>query len=402
MSRLAVAVAGVALLLSASPIDSARRVLDDFDDPAGWTAAPSDGVKLTLSADTGAGAGPGGKSLRMDFDFGGHAGWAAARKAFPIRLPGNWAIDLRLKGETSPQTLEFKLLDRSGQNVWWSVRRPYEFPRGWTTLRIRKRQVSFAWGPGGGGELRDVGFIEITVTAATGGKGTVWLDELALDELPPATSTPPKPKVTATPQAITLDLGARRELGGLALDWDERDFPRRYAIELSDDGVAWIPRREISAGRGGRAFVYLPDSDARFARLKFLEPGGSGNALRDAAVLPAEASETPTAFLQTVARDAPRGSWPRSFVGQGLYWALVGVDGGRDEGLLSEDGALEAGRGGFSLEPYLWTGGKLLGWAQAEISHALGNGDLPIPSVTRRYPGGLELEITAFADGTAA
>ena len=89
-------------------------------------------------------------------------------------------------------------------------------------------------------------------------------------------------------------------------------------------------------------------------------------------------------------------------MGQGLYWALVGVDGGRDEGLLSEDGALETGRGGFSLEPFLWRGGKLLGWSDAEESHALANGDLPIPAVTRRYPGGLELEVTAFADGPPA
>jgi Bacterial alpha-L-rhamnosidase 6 hairpin glycosidase domain len=400
VSRLApAALAGAALFLSASPNEPAGRILDGFDDPASWTAAPSDGVRLSLAADAGAGGGAIGKSLRMDFDFGGHAGWAAARKAFPIRLPENWAIDLRLKGETSPQTLEFKLIDRSGQNVWWSVRRPYEFPREWTTLKIRKRQVSFAWGPAGGGEIRDLGLIEITVTAATGGKGTVWLDELVLEELPPATSEPPKPGVAASPQGIRIDLGVRREFGGLALAWDERDFPRRYVVELSDDGVAWTPRREISGGRGGRAFVYLPDSDARFVRLKLLQGGASASALRDVAVLPPEASETPTAFLQSVARDAPRGSWPRSFAGEQLYWALVGVDASRDEGLLSEDGALEVGRGRFSLEPFLWTGGKLLGWAQAETSQALLRGDLPIPSVTRRHAGGLEMEVTAFADG---
>ena len=52
-----------------------------------------------------------------------------------------------------------------------------------------------------------------------------------------------------------------------------------------------------------------------------------------------------------------------------------------------------------SLEPFLWTGGKLLGWAQSETSHSLARGDLPIPSVRRRHPGGVELEITAFADG---
>jgi F5/8 type C domain/Bacterial alpha-L-rhamnosidase 6 hairpin glycosidase domain len=424
-----------AVLFFTSPVLPVERILDDFDDPSSWTAAPSDGVKLTLSSDTGAVESGkvlrSGKALRMDFDFGGHAGWAAARKAFPIRLPKDWAIDLRLKGETSPQTLEFKLLDRSGQNVWWSVRRPYEFPRDWTTLRIRKRHVSFAWGPGGGGELSEVGFIEITVTAATGGKGTVWLDELALVDLPipqgkplppnagasssapgsgparaldrdPATSWRSDP-ASGEAQSLSIDLRVRREFGGLVLDWDPDDFPRRYAVEVSDDGVAWSVRKEISGGRGGRAHLYLPDSDSRVIRLTLRESArGLGYALREIDVRPPEFAETPTAFLQNVARDAPPGTWPRSFVGQGLYWAVVGVDGSRDEGLLSEDGALETGRGGFSLEPFLWTGGKLLGWSGAEESHALANGDLPIPSVTRRYPGGLELEITAFADGPPA
>jgi hypothetical protein len=415
--------------LTASSSELERRVLDDFGDPSRWTAAPSDGVKLSLSSD--ASAGRSGKALRLDFDFGGRAGWAAVRRAFPIRLPENWVIDLLLKGDTPPQTLEFKLLDASGENVWWSVRRPYEFPREWTTLRIRKRQVSFAWGPAAGGELSDVGFLEITVTAATGGKGTVWLDELALEELPPARSKPSPATAIASSaatgsaaglavdgdpstswrsgpasgesQEISIDLGQRREFGGLLLDWDPRDFPRRYAVEVSDDGKTWSVRKGISGARGGRAYLFLPDSDSRFIRLKLWKSArGLGYGLREVDVRPPEFSETPTAFLQNVARDAPRGAWPRSFVGQQLYWALVGVDGGRDEGLLSEDGALETGRGGFSLEPFLWTGGKLLGWADAETSHALARGDLPIPSVTRRHAGGLELEVTAFADGPPA
>jgi F5/8 type C domain-containing protein len=420
-------VVGFAVLLTASALQlpAGRRTLDDFSDPSRWTAAPSDGVKLSLSTD--AGAGGSGKSLRMDFDFGGRAGWAAVRRAFPIRLPENWVMGLRLKGDTPPQTLEFKLLDASGENVWWSVRRPFEFPRDWTTLRIRKRQVSFAWGPAGGGELRDLGFLEVTVTAASGGKGVVWLDEISLQELPPATEPAPATATASSSasgsaaglaldgdprtawrsaaaagdaQAYSIDLGQRREFGGLVLDWDSSDFPRTFAVSVSDDGKAWSVRREISGGRGGRAHLYLPDSDSRFVRLKLVESSrGRGYGLREVGIRPPEFAETPTAFLQNVARDAPRGAWPRSFVGQGLYWALVGVDGGRDEGLLSEDGALETGRGGFSLEPFLWSGGKLLGWADGGTSHALAHGDLPIPSVTRRHAGGLELEVTAFADG---
>jgi hypothetical protein len=416
--------AGIVVLLIAPSPESGRRTLDDFSDPSRWTAAPSDGVRLLLSSD--AGAGGSGKSLRMDFDFGGHAGWAAVRRSFPIRLPENWVMGLRLKGDTPPQTLEFKLLDPSAQNVWWSVRRPYEFPKDWTTLRVRKRQVSFAWGPAGAGKLRDLGFLEVTVTAASGGKGTLWLDDLSLEELPPAPAKPPPPRAIASSaaaaallavdgspatgwrsdpgsgesQEFSIDLGQRREFGGLVLDWDAGDFPRRYAVEVSDDGKAWSVRKEISGARGGRTHLYLPDSDSRFIRLKLAESARHrGYILREVGVRPPEFSETPTAFLQSVARDAPRGAWPRSLVGQGLYWALVGVDSGRDEGLLSEDGTLETGRGAFSLEPFLWREGKLLGWADGEISHALVHGDLPIPSVTRRHAGGVELEVTALADG---
>ena len=73
-------VLAAALLLSSSAVEQRQRVLDGFDDAASWTAAPSDGVRLVLSPDVGAGGS--GKSLRMDFDFSGHAGWAAVRKAF--------------------------------------------------------------------------------------------------------------------------------------------------------------------------------------------------------------------------------------------------------------------------------------------------------------------------------
>ena len=67
--------------------------------------------------------------------------------------------------------------------------------------------------------------------------------------------------------------------------------------------------------------------------------------------------------------------------------------------MLSEDGALEAGPGAFSLEPFLRTGDTLLGWREATATHRLEDDALPIPSVQRRYPGGVALNVTAFADG---
>ena len=406
MRRLAAAAALLGATLAPAPPQTRapdRNVLDAFADASGWIAAPSDGVSMKLSSDRGESGG----ALRVDFDFGGHAGWAASRKSFPIALPENWAFSVRLRGESAPQTLEFKLLDRSGENVWWSVKRDLAFPKEWTTLRFPKRRVAFAWGPSDrNAPLVELGFVEITVTAASGGKGTLWIDGLVLEALPPEGFPLPPPRSwTGDPskgerQDLVLDLGGRREIGGLSLEWDARDFPRRYEIALSDDGGTWERAREVRSGRGGRAWIALPDADAAFVRLRALERGpAAAYSLKEIRVEPSSFSDTPTQFLEAVARASPRGQWPRTLVGEQAYWSIVGVAGGKDKALLSEDGILEVGRGAFTLEPFLIADGRLLGWDGAQTRQALVGGELPLPSVTRSYAGGLSLEVAAFAEG---
>ena len=227
------------------------------------------------------------------------AGMAAGprlARTFPRTLPENWAIRLRLRGEGPPQTLEFKLLDPSGKNVWWSVRRDFAFPSDWTTLTIRKRQVTFAWGPAGGGVLTDLGAIEITVTAASGGRGRVWIDELALDVLPPP-GAPPAPLAewrsapgSGEEQTVRLDLGGRREIGGISLFWDADDYARLYDVEMSDDGTRVAPRA-VDQGRTRRTRLDLPSGHRRGvrpaasprerARPGLRAPGASRRAARD-------------------------------------------------------------------------------------------------------------------------
>lgn len=103
--------------------------------------------------------------------------------------------------------------------------------------------------------------------------------------------------------------------------------------------------------------------------------------------------------IENLARHAPRGFFPRGFSGEQVYWSLVGVDGGRDSGLLSEDGALEIGKNGFSIEPVLVEQGKPVTWADVAITHTLRDDYMPIPSVTWKH-GDISLRITAFGAGT--
>ena len=218
-----------------------------------------------------------GKALRLDFDFRGRAGWAAIRRDVAIDLPENWELDLTLRGETPAHDLEFKLLDASGENVWWAVRRDFAPPPSRTTLRSKKRQFSFAWGPERGGEIRHVAALEIAVTARAGGKGWIAIEDLTLISLPPpgppahppvltasssAAGFPPERAIDGDPATawrsdragsawLAIDFGERREYGGLTIQWEPGRFARRYAVEISDDGNAWTPARTSNRETGG-------------------------------------------------------------------------------------------------------------------------------------------------------
>jgi hypothetical protein len=203
-------------------------------------------------------------------------------------------------------------------------------------------------------------------------------------------------------QWLVVDFRERRELGGLVIDWDRDDFAARFDLLTSDDGAAWQAARSVARGgaaEGGKSHLYLPETDARYLRLRLRASSrGHGYGIREIAVLPVELSASPNSFFAAVARDSPRGSYPRAIGGEQSLWTLVGVDGGRDQGLLDEDGRIEAGAGGFSVEPFVLAGGELIGWSDVRTTPSLAEGDLPIPSVRWRRAG-LAFEVTAFAAG---
>ena len=71
--------------------------------------------------------------------------------------------------------------------MWWSNWRGFVFRRDWETVTLAKRDIPFAWGPAGGGEITRVAAIELSVTAGSGGRGSVWIDDLRVVPLPPET-----------------------------------------------------------------------------------------------------------------------------------------------------------------------------------------------------------------------
>jgi hypothetical protein len=402
-------------------------LLDGFESVKDWRAQPSDGVSLRVSSDSGFR----GRAMRLDFDFHGGGGYAVVHRAFNFTVPANYEFSFRIRGDAPPNTLEFKLVDPSGDNVWWSNQPGFEFPRAWTEVVRKKRQIVFAWGPKGGGDLTRVAAIEFSITAGTGGKGTVWIDELQLRPrepdrpyaLTPAvtatsestgfearraldrdtttgwrSSAGPAPTAAASPsargapvrpalppnarQAVQIDFLRSREFGGLELDWEPGHEASDYTVDFSPDGRAWETRYRVTGGNGGRDYIYLPESDTRFVRLAIERGPSDSFGLREVAVEPLEWSASKNAFFEAVAKDAPAGNYPKYFTGVQSYWTVAGVDGDPAEVLVNEEGMVEARKGGFSIEPFVYVGDRLFTWRDVKTSQSLAGSHFPEPSVT--------------------
>ncbi len=397
----------------------AGDVLDDFSDLSGWSAIASGQAQLTITRDDG----PHGAAMRLDFDFHGGGGFVVARKLFQRAMPSCWAFRMQVRGAAPANKLELKLADPSGRNVWWFHRDTFEFPAAWQPLRIRSREVEFAWGPAGGGAMSELGVIEIAITAGPGGKGNIWFADLRFEDLDPkappevrASSAVPghdpasvldgSPRTSwrseraAGPQRITLDFQAEREYGGLVIDWEPRGVARAFEVQRSDDGSAWTTLWTAQQAEGERSYVSLPGGTSRFLRLDLRESaGGDGFGIVGIGVRPNDFSRTPDAFFHSVAHEERRGLHPRWLVREQSYWTPIGIPSGSPSALLNEDGLLEVDRGSFSLEPFLFTAGRLVTWADVEITQQLRDGWLPIPSSVWRAEG-FVLTTTAFAADT--
>ncbi|MFL5640089.1 MAG: discoidin domain-containing protein, partial [Gemmatimonadaceae bacterium] len=435
-------------------------VLDSFDSVTQWTVTPADGVEISVHPDPN---GVHGSAMRVDFDFHGHGGYGVIHRPLNLPLPANYEFSFAIKGNAPTNTLEFKLIDSTGDNVWWSNNPNFLFPKDWKTITRKKRQISFAWGPTNDRELKRVAAIEIAITAGSGGKGSVWLDDLAFTPLEPATAYTWTPRVTASSQAqgydvsrtidtslttswrsaprnganvnsassnadtINIDFLKRREFGGIVVSWEPGRRAGSYEVQGSADGQQWqtlyvVNRTSVSpiaptAARSGvgttpnripaastpplRDYLYTPESDSRFVRviLKSAE-GTSGYGIRDISVKPLDWAVSENGLFFAMARDAARGSFPRYLSNEQSYWTVVGVDRDSAEALINEEGMIEVGRGEFSIEPFLYVDGRLLTWNDVKTSVATSPEALPLPQVVWSTTD-LDLTITAFAAGAS-
>ena len=128
--------AGLVLLPAICAVAQAAepvRVLDGFDDPSTWRVVTSNQVSGALRSV----AGVEGKGLCLDYDFNGVSGHAGIQRDLVLEYPANYQFAFQLRGDSPRNDLQFKLIDASGDNVWWVNRNGYDFPKNWTRVSYR-------------------------------------------------------------------------------------------------------------------------------------------------------------------------------------------------------------------------------------------------------------------------
>jgi len=385
------------LLAVALQANAQTTLLDDFGDASAWQAAASDDVQASaVRAADG--------SLCLRYDFGRVSGYALLARPLALDLPAHYALGLRLRGSGPANSLQLKLVDASGDNVWWFNRPGFEAPRRMQELRVRQRQIEFAWGPTADRTLSRSARLELVVASGAGGRGELCFERLLLQTLPDPGPTP-APVLRAGTRHWQLDLGLTRELHGVLLCWGPGVRASDFDLQHSLDGRQWHTLRRVRGSQRDVLPIWLADNgeslETRHLRLQLRGGPRRKPALAD--FQPQGPAEWPSfnAALQSLAAAEPPGHLPRAFRGEQNYWTLVGVDGGgAHAALISEDGAIEPHRAGPSLEPFVIDeAGAVVGWAGAgRITHSLRDGYLPLPQLQWSAPG-FDLAIEAGAEG---
>ncbi len=417
------------LLITTSTMLSAQiRTLDDFETTEGWSFNKSDGVTVSLANEKGLT----GNAIRFDYDFTKGTGYGGIQKLFPVDLPENYEFSFYVKADSPSNNFEIKFIDSTGNNVWWVNNRNFDFPEEWRKIRIKKRHIQFAWGPTVDQNMRRVDRIEFTIASYVGGKGTIWLDDLKFELLPPERKTYPAPLATASSkvkmrapaftvdnscstfwlskgvkdQSIVIDFTMKREFGGLQIGWLEDHYAEHFDILLSDDGDQWEKAYSVESNRVDVSFIRLPEAEARYLKLD-LKAGRSkkGFGIREVRFLDIKNSLTKNDFLIYAAKNSPAGNYPRYFLEQASYWTITGVNNDVKEAMINEEGMVEVDKALFSIEPMIKMGDSLYNWSNVQATQSMGlldeQGEFSfVPSVTW-HCNDLKFETGVSAGGTA-
>lgn len=362
--------------------------LDDFNSTEGWKHIVSEGgdVKMNLSTDKGRT----GTAIRLDYDFTKGTGYSGLQKFFPLDLPENYEISFWVKGDAPANNFEFKLADNKGDNVWMVNQRNFVFPSEWKKIKIKKRNIDFAWGPNYSAKPPRIDRIEFTIASMVGGKGSIWIDDLKFEVLPPETDNYPNPTYifsqktnkkdlknwiskNAKKQSIVIDLKQKREIGGLNIQWLKNQFPSDFSIAISEDAKVWEKVYINSNNLNDKHIIKFEDAEPHYIKLELNATKAKKFAIQNFEIIPAKEVDGLNKYMIYTALNSNKGDYPSYLLKQASFFTISGVNNDTQEGLISENGMVELEKGKFSIEPMLLVNGKLYNWNNVEVSQTMGH-----------------------------
>ncbi len=394
--------------------------IDDFANTQKWKIITSDLVDVSTSTVPGIS----GDCLKLDYNFVGGSGYGGIQTQFPLSLPANYEFSFYLKASSPNNNLEFKLLDEEGTSVWWTIYRDYTFPKDWVKIKIKQRHISKAWGPTTEGKPSHIDKLEFMISSVNGGKGTLYIDDFTFTPLDSAQNNKYTPEVifpvgttalsknlfdknfkteysstSKSESNLIVDLHRTREFGGLRINWREKNFAKDFTISLSEDNISWQNVYTLKDGNGGTNFIPLAEAEARYIKFEFKKlENEKGYSIKEIELLNLDFSSSPNNIFKAIAKEKPRGYFPKYFLDEASYFTVVGVNGDRKEALINEEGQIEVDKSSYSLEPFIINSGKFLTWNETQNSQTLEEDYLPIP-IVKRTSDNLKLTIKTFADG---
>ena len=395
------------------------KLLDGFENINDWNIHKSDGVSISLKQVQGYN----NKAIAIDYSFSS-GGYCGINKVFSLELPDNYEFTFMVKAESPNNNLEFKLIDSSGDNVWWLNQRNFEFSKNWKKVIIKKRNISYAWGPLGGGEIKKTHKIEIIIAAGNGGKGRVVIDNLTIEQVdnspvyksPAITSSsweelyPPVLALDGNKNTFwtscsknkkewfQIDLNKKREFSGIVIDWKNK--PAKFDIEVSDDAKIWSKVYAVKNKPSDKSYILLPQNASRFLRINFEKYRNEEISINDIDIKDPAFGDDPINLFELIAKENQRGFYPKHLLRDMSYWTIFGSENDEKEALINENGLIEVDKSSFSIEPFVAWGDKLATWNDVKSSVSLENNYLPIPIVKWDYSG-FEMNIKAFSFGEA-
>ncbi len=124
-----------------------------------------------------------------------------------------------------------------------------------------------------------------------------------------------------------FDFRARREFGGLQINWMKGCYAKSFDVLLSDDGKTWEKAYSVLSNRSDVSFIRLPEAETKYLRINLSDANNEkGFGIAEIKVLDIKNSMTPNDFLIYAAHNSPEGNYPRYFSEQASYWTITGVN----------------------------------------------------------------------------